>query len=90
VGWGRVLLRRPGEETEGGSSERAGSEIERAERAKKRKERQRRGGWVGERREGAARAVDVGTSVSRCEGRNRSLPGSQGAGRCGGGGAGGD
>jgi len=27
---------------------------------------------------GGARAVDVGTSVSRCEGRNRSLPGSQG------------
>lgn len=31
-------------------------------------------------REGGARAVDVGTSVSRCEGRNRSLPGSQGGG----------
>lgn len=33
------------------------------------------GRWA--REGGSARAVDVGTSVSRCEGRNRSLPGSQ-------------
>lgn len=46
-------------------------------RAQDEEERGRPKGRAG----GGARAVDVGTSVSRCEGRNRSLPGSQGVSR---------
>jgi len=95
---GGVLLRRPGEEAEGGSErargkrDREGASTRRSGKTSDGKRGQRRGGgrWAvgGGRRETrrgrggrAARAVDVGTSVSRCEGRNRSLPGLPGAGK---------
>lgn len=69
------------EEPEGSSSKRGKRERENRNGRKRDGAKAWRGEGAREEedgREGGARAVDVGTSVSRCEGRNRSLPGSQG------------